>query len=67
LQLITHLVNVGDNKTLISHSASTTHGQLSPQALKAAGIGENMLRISVGIEHIDDIKYDIEQAFKVLD
>lgn len=64
LQLITHLVNVGDNKTLISHSASTTHGQLSKEALAAAGIGENMLRLSVGIEHIDDIKADIDQAFK---
>ncbi len=63
LQLITHLVNVGDNKTLISHSASTTHGQLSKEALAAAGIGENMLRISVGIEHIDDLKADIKQAF----
>lgn len=66
LQLITHLVNVGDNKTLISHSASTTHGQLSKAALKAAGIGENMLRLSSGIEHIDDIKADIEQAIKIL-
>lgn len=66
LQLITHLVNVGDNKTLISHSASTTHGQMSPEALKAAGIGESMLRISVGIEHIDDLKYDISQAFESL-
>lgn len=63
LELVTHLVNVGDNKTLISHSASTTHGQLSPEALAAAGIGENMLRLSVGIEHIEDIKKDLEQAF----
>lgn len=64
LELLSHLVNVGDNKTLISHFASTTHAQLSPDALKAAGIGENTLRISLGIEHIDDIKLDIEQAFK---
>src|SRR5574344_35113 len=66
LQLITHLVNVGDNKTLISHSASTTHGQLSADALAAAGIGENMLRLSVGIEHIEDIKADLDQALKTL-
>jgi O-acetylhomoserine/O-acetylserine sulfhydrylase len=66
LQLITHLVNVGDNKTLISHSASTTHGQLSPNALAAAGIGENMLRLSVGIENIEDIKADLDQALKTL-
>ncbi|MFA6334211.1 MAG: aminotransferase class I/II-fold pyridoxal phosphate-dependent enzyme [Bacteroidales bacterium] len=64
LSLITHLVNVGDNKTLITHSASTTHAQLSTEALEAAGLRANMLRISVGIEHIDDIKADIEQALK---
>jgi len=64
LNLITHLVNVGDNKTLISHSASTTHAQLSPEALEAAGLKTNMLRISVGIEHIDDLKADIEDSLK---
>ena len=64
LELLSHLVNVGDNKTLINHLASTTHAQLSKQALKAAGIGEASLRISVGIEHIDDIKADISQAFR---
>ncbi len=64
LELLSHLVNVGDNKTLISHFASTTHAQLSDKALQAAGIGPNTLRISLGIEHIEDIKKDIEQAFK---
>jgi len=64
LSLITHLVNVGDNKTLISHSASTTHSQLSAEALEAAGLKTNMLRISVGIEHIDDIKADLEESLK---
>ncbi|MCE5320295.1 MAG: O-acetylhomoserine aminocarboxypropyltransferase/cysteine synthase [Bacteroidales bacterium] len=64
LELLSHLVNVGDNKTLITHLASTTHAQLSAEALKAAGIGEASLRISVGIEHISDIKADIEQAFR---
>lgn len=66
LELLSHLVNVGDNKTLISHSASTTHAQLSAEALKAAGIGENSLRISVGIEHIDDICTDLSNAFKTI-
>ncbi len=63
LELISHLVNVGDNKTLISHSASTTHAQMTPGELKAAGIGENTLRISAGIENIEDIKADINNAF----
>lgn len=64
LDLITHLVNIGDCKTLISHPASTTHAQLNSSELEAAGIKENMLRISLGIEHIGDIKSDIEQALK---
>lgn len=64
LELLSHLVNVGDNKTLISHFASTTHAQLDAEALKRAGIGQNTLRISVGIEHISDIQKDIEQAFR---
>lgn len=64
LELLSHLVNVGDNKTLITHFASTTHAQLSASALKSSGIGENTLRISVGIEHIDDLKRDIDQAFR---
>jgi O-acetylhomoserine/O-acetylserine sulfhydrylase-like pyridoxal-dependent enzyme len=62
--MISHLVNVGDNKTLISHFASTTHSQLSDKALKAAGIGPNTLRISLGIEHIEDIKRDISQSLE---
>lgn len=66
LEMITHLVNVGDNKTLISHSASTTHAQLSASALKAAGIGENSLRLSIGIEHIEDIKKDLTNAFRYI-
>jgi len=62
LQLITLLTNVGDNKTLITHPASTTHGQMSEDALKAAGISPGTLRLSVGIEHIDDLKGDLKQA-----
>ena len=66
LELILHLVNVGDNKTLISHPASTTHSQLGKPALEAAGIGENMLRLAVGIEHIDDLKQDLDNALRKL-
>lgn len=64
LTLISHLANVGDSKTLIIHPASTTHSQLSEQEQLSAGVGPNMLRISLGIEHIEDIKADIEAALK---
>jgi O-acetylhomoserine (thiol)-lyase len=63
LQLVSHLANVGDAKTLAIHPASTTHEQLDEAAQKAAGVQPNQVRISVGIEHIDDIKADLEQAF----
>ena len=63
LELISHLANVGDAKTLIIQPAATTHQQLSKEDQIAAGVTENLLRLSVGIEHIDDIKADIEQAF----
>jgi O-acetylhomoserine (thiol)-lyase len=62
LRLISHLANVGDAKTLAIHPASTTHSQLSPDQLKAGGIDESMVRLSIGIEHIDDITADLEQA-----
>ncbi|QEH42063.1 O-acetylhomoserine aminocarboxypropyltransferase/cysteine synthase family protein [Chitinophaga sp. XS-30] len=63
LQLIYHLANVGDSKTLIIHPATTTHQQLSEEEQRAAGVEPGLLRISLGIEHIDDIKADMEQAF----
>ncbi|MFT3947085.1 MAG: O-acetylhomoserine aminocarboxypropyltransferase/cysteine synthase [Agriterribacter sp.] len=63
LKLASHLANVGDAKTLAIHPASTTHEQLSEEEQKAAGVEPNLVRISVGIEHIDDIKADFEQAF----
>lgn len=66
LKLISHLANVGDAKTLIIHPASTTHQQLSDAEQIAAGVSPSLLRVSVGIEHIDDIKADIQQAFGVL-
>jgi O-acetylhomoserine/O-acetylserine sulfhydrylase len=64
LQLISHLANVGDAKTLIIQPSATTHQQLSDAAQLAAGVTPNLLRISVGLEHIDDIKGDLEQAFQ---
>lgn len=62
LKLISHLANVGDAKTLIIHPASTTHSQLSPAEQLSAGVMPGGLRVSLGIEHIDDIKADITQA-----
>ncbi len=63
LQLIYHLANVGDSKTLIIHPATTTHQQLSEEEQRKAGVEPGLLRISLGIEHIDDIKGDLAQAF----
>jgi O-acetylhomoserine (thiol)-lyase len=63
LKLTSHLANVGDTKTLIIQPSATTHQQLSDEAQAAAGVSPNSLRVSVGIEHIDDIKADFEQAF----
>ena len=62
LQMILRLVNIGDAKSLACHPASTTHRQLNPEELATAGVSEEMVRISVGIEHIDDIIADIDQA-----
>ncbi|MDQ3395232.1 MAG: PLP-dependent transferase, partial [Bacteroidota bacterium] len=62
LKMISHLANVGDAKTLIIHPAATTHQQLSASEQLASGVEPTDLRISVGIEHIDDIKADIQQA-----
>jgi O-acetylhomoserine (thiol)-lyase len=66
LKLISHLANVGDSKTLIIHPASTTHSQLNEEEQSGAGVAPTALRLSVGIEHIDDIKEDIEQALAAL-
>lgn len=63
LKLVSHLANVGDAKTLAIHPASTTHEQLSEAEQVAAGVEANLVRVSVGIEHIEDIKADFEQAF----
>jgi O-acetylhomoserine (thiol)-lyase len=66
LKLVSHLANVGDSKTLIIHPASTTHQQLSEQEQLNAGVHPSQLRVSVGTEHIDDIKSDFEQAFNTV-
>ncbi len=63
VQLASHLANVGDAKTLVIHPASTTHQQLSDAEQLASGVTESLIRVSVGIEHIEDIKADFEQAF----
>jgi O-acetylhomoserine (thiol)-lyase len=64
-KFMSHLVNIGDTRTLISHPASTTHRQLDEAQQLAAGVGPDMIRISVGLEHIDDILWDIDQALNV--
>jgi len=63
VELASHLANVGDAKTLVIHPATTTHQQLSEEEQRSAGVTPDMIRVSVGIEHIDDIKADFEQAF----
>jgi O-acetylhomoserine (thiol)-lyase len=62
LKLFTRLVNIGDAKSLACHPATTTHRQLSPEELTKAGVSDDLIRLSVGIEHIDDLLEDIEQA-----
>ncbi len=63
LQLFSHLANVGDAKSLVIHPSSTTHSQLSEEQQKTGGLTPDLIRLSVGIEHIDDIIGDLEQAF----
>ncbi len=62
LKLVVRLVNIGDAKSLACHPATTTHRQLSPEELAKAGVSEDLVRLSIGIEHIDDLMEDIEQA-----
>lgn len=64
VQLASHLANVGDAKTLVIHPASTTHQQMSAEDLEHAGIGEDLIRLSVGLEHADDIIADLSQALR---
>ena len=62
LELFSHLANIGDTKSLAIHNATTTHSQLTPEELEAAGVPEDMVRLSIGIEHVDDIIADLDQA-----
>jgi len=64
LELILHVGSVGDAKSLIVHPASTTHSQLSPEEQVAAGVYPNQLRLSVGIENVDDLIYDLKTALE---
>ena len=64
--LASHLANVGDAKTLVIHPASTTHRQLTEEELVAGGVKPDMVRVSVGLEHIDDIRADFDQALSQL-
>jgi O-acetylhomoserine (thiol)-lyase len=64
LQLVIRLVNIGDARSLATHPASTTHRQLSPAELEKAGVSEDMVRLSIGIEHIDDLRADLDQALR---
>lgn len=64
LELVTRLVNIGDAKSLACHPATTTHRQLSADEMKTAGVSEDLVRLSIGIEHIDDILADVEQALE---
>ncbi len=64
LELASNLANVGDSRTLVLHPGSTTHSRLTPDAMSAAGISEDLIRVSVGIEHINDIQADFKKALK---
>ncbi|HEX6257019.1 MAG TPA: PLP-dependent transferase [Euzebyales bacterium] len=64
LELFTRLVNIGDAKSLAAHPASTPHRQLTDEEQGTAGVTKDMIRLCVGIEHIDDILADLEQALK---
>ncbi|MGZ4907535.1 MAG: O-acetylhomoserine aminocarboxypropyltransferase/cysteine synthase family protein [Halobacteriota archaeon] len=64
VHLLSHLVNIGDAKSLVAHPASTTHQQLSPKELAAAGVSDDFIRLSIGIEDVQDIIEDIDQALE---
>jgi O-acetylhomoserine (thiol)-lyase len=64
LELLSHLANVGDVRSLVIHPASTTHQRISEEARRAGGVTEDLVRISVGIEDLDDILWDVDQALE---
>jgi O-acetylhomoserine/O-acetylserine sulfhydrylase-like pyridoxal-dependent enzyme len=64
LQLLYHVANIGDARSLAIHPATTTHSQLSPEGLQATGVTDDYIQLSTGLEHIDDILADLDQALK---
>ena len=64
LQLLSHLANVGDVRSLVIHPGSTTHQQLSAEEKQAIGIGDDLIRLSVGLEEVEDILWDLNQALQ---
>jgi O-acetylhomoserine (thiol)-lyase len=62
LEIFSHVANLGDTRSLVIHSASTTHRQLTPEQQEAAGAGPNVVRISIGIENAEDLMADLDQA-----
>ncbi|GAP58202.1 methionine gamma-lyase [Arthrobacter sp. Hiyo1] len=64
LELHSHVANIGDVRSLVIHPASTTHSQLTPEQQAVAGVSPGLVRLSVGIEHIDDILADLESGFR---
>ena len=65
-RIMSHTANLGDTKTTIVHPATTTHGRLSPQERAEAGIADNLIRVAVGLEHIDDLKADLQRGFALI-
>ena len=63
LELFSHVANIGDVRSLVIHPASTTHSQLTPEQQLTAGVTPGLIRLSIGLEHIDDIKADLEAGF----
>jgi O-succinylhomoserine sulfhydrylase len=66
LQVLSLCTNLGDTKTLCTHPASTSHGKLSEAQRQAAGIGQGLIRVAVGLEHLDDIRADLDRGFSSL-
>lgn len=64
VKLLSHLANIGNAKSLVIHPASTTHSQLTPKEQKVTGVTEDFIRLSIGIEDVEDIKEDIDQALR---
>ncbi len=64
MELLSHVANIGDAKTLVIHPASTTHQQLTAEEQAEAGVTEDYIRLSVGLEDVEDIQADIDQALK---